>query len=204
MENNIFQLPPLQSETTELLEASFCKAQSEFSTIGKDSTARFKYASLPNILKSVIPALTKYGLNIKQKGIPHNNPEFPLIIITQLSHESGQYSQSLWPVPMPAKDELRGSTTIQGLMSNKSYIERHALKALLCLAIDDEDTDGEYAATKEPYKDTITDKQLALLQSKINGSQKAIDYIKQKYAISSMEEILKKDFGEILDLFKSK
>lgn len=198
----------LQSDTTDLLEAAFVKAQREFPTIGKDSTARFKYASAPAIIKAIVPILTKYGLNIKQKGIPYNNELFPMIIITQLAHESGQYSQSWWPVLMPQSDELRGMTTIQGLMANKSYVERHALKSLLCLAVDDEDNDGDYqpqVRTQSPIIQTekISEKQLAFLEAKIDGSLPRETFIKQKYKVQDLSDIKRNDFNEILKLFEN-
>jgi hypothetical protein len=185
----------LQSEKTDLLETAFIRAQSEFPTIGRDSASRFKYASAGAIIRSILPILNKHMLNIKQKGMFQDHVEFPMIIVTQLAHESGQYSQSFWPVPYPHSEELKGVNLIQAFMSNKTYVERHALKSLLCLAIDDEDTDGEYVQ----HKDTISDKQIAFLHSKLKDNPKAIDWLKQKYKIDRIDDLLKKDFNDILN-----
>ena len=114
------------------IHEAFLKAQAEFPDIGKDSEAKgtkfsYKYASLPEILKSVLPVLHKNKLSLSQTfddgGMLHT-------IITHAQH--AQQLESVMPMPtalnMGPQDYGKVIT----------YMRRYSLVAMLGLCPDDD------------------------------------------------------------------
>lgn len=117
------------------LSAAFLKAQSEFPVVEKDSEAvgtkfSYSYASLPAILKGVLPVLHKNGLSLSQMFDESGN------LSTVITHaDSGLYAQSVMPMPTAL------TMVPQDYGKVITYMRRYALVAMLGLAPDD-DTDA--------------------------------------------------------------
>ena len=131
----------------EVFAAAFLAAQSEFPEIPKDSEAtiptrnggefKYRYASLPAILKQIMPVLHKHNLCILQ---PLEGGE----IITTILHESGESMES------SLECSPQGMTP-QQFGAKVTYHRRYALVSMLGIA-PDEDIDGSGIETPEVTK----------------------------------------------------
>tara|TARA_R110000765_G_scaffold182893_1_gene288847 strand:- start:567 stop:1094 length:528 start_codon:yes stop_codon:yes gene_type:complete len=122
---------------TELAKA-LCKAQSEMGGAAKDANNPFfksKYADLSSVMRVIKEPFANNGLSFVQ---------FPLCdgqsagVETMLMHESGEWLQSEYLMPLVKKDP-------QGSGSAITYAKRYALQAMC--GIPSEDDDGNLAST---------------------------------------------------------
>lgn len=110
---------------------AFCKAQAEFGEIPKDSevnTGKFSYtyASLPAILRIVLPVLHKHGLYLMQSFDDSGR------LTTTIGDTFGEVRESVLPMPTPMQ------MTPQDYGKVVTYMRRYALTAFLGLAPDDD------------------------------------------------------------------
>lgn len=119
------------------------KALTEFSAEIKDprreaSNPHFKskYVSLDALVATIRPCLAKHGLSLMQSG---GGDGQVITVTTRIQHISGEWIESD-PLPLKA-DKL----TPQGAGSAMTYGRRYSLSAMLNLAWDDNDDDGEVA-----------------------------------------------------------
>ena len=128
-----------QSEAINELAAALAKAQAEMQHAGKTAENPFfksKYADLPAVIDAARPFLAKNGLAVTQ---PIDIDESGnLTLVTQLSHASGQWMRSWYPV-RPVKNDP------QGLGSAVTYARRYSYCSLVGVAADDDD-DGNAAS----------------------------------------------------------
>lgn len=125
-----------QSTTISKLTGALAKFHATCPVIVRDKMNAFfkaSYADLGTILGVVNPLLSAQGLVVSQFPLPDNN------LCTQVTHESGEFMRSTFPLK-PAKSDP------QGIGSAMTYQRRYALCAILNLAIDDEDDDGQAAS----------------------------------------------------------
>lgn len=95
------------------------------------------YAPLEEVLNTVKPILTKYGLSVIQ--MPISEVESGSIgVVTTLLHESGEYLESS-PFLLRAD-----KNTAQGAGSAITYARRYSLSAMLGIASEDDD-DANFA-----------------------------------------------------------
>lgn len=133
-----------QSESVKNLNASLALAQGEIENAVKNAAnPHFKnrYADLAEIINTVRPVFSKYGLAVVQ--FPSYDAEFGVVgITTHLTHSSGEWLTTDLPAgaPTPKKDP-------QGVGSAITYLRRYALAALANIA--QEDDDGEAATRRE-------------------------------------------------------
>jgi hypothetical protein len=120
--------------------AAFLGAQSEFPEIPKDSEAtvkgttkdgkryeyKYRYASLPAILRAVLPVLHKHGLFLLQILDGDH-------LTTSLNNADGVAVQGSLPMPSPV------GMNPQDFGKITTYMRRYSLIALLGIAPDDDD-----------------------------------------------------------------
>ena len=109
--------------------AAFVAAQSNFPEIPKDSEVKTKqytyhYASLPEILKRVLPVLHEHGFSLSQRFEGEG-------LVTYLEHDSGESRSSY----LPCSD---AGLTPQDFGKKITYYRRYAIVAMLGLAPDDD------------------------------------------------------------------
>lgn len=185
------------------LYTALAKAQSEMPIIGKNKSGRFKYADLAEIIYVAMPILTKNGLSVRQDGIRHDDGN--LSIKTVICHSSGQETApSIWPIPMPIKEELKGMSFIQALMSNVTYIRRYSLAAMLCIGISDEDYDGDYTQAPSYAKQSnqvpkISHDQLNEILHHIGNDQDLVRGIYKRYEIDSLADLPAHYYRPLID-----
>ncbi len=133
------------------LAAALSQAQGEFPIVEKTKTAKvrdwgrdeahafreYKYADLADVLRSVLPILSKHKLAVLQPTYVEAGMVF---IRTRLLHVSGQWIECEYPVCATHVDQQRMGSAL-------TYAKRYALCALLGVAAD-EDNDGATTATE--------------------------------------------------------
>ena len=134
----------LTSDTIGALAAALAKAQGELSNTTKDQRAnagkaQYRYANIASVLDDVRPVLARHGLAVVQ-GVGRDGED--VAITTRLIHESGEWVESMLPLPV---DRMGG---IQGVGSAITYGRRYGLQAMLGIASDDDD--GATAQAQPP------------------------------------------------------
>jgi len=163
------------SESITNISVALCKFQQECPAPKKNATNphfKNKYAALDEIISTITPVLTKYGLSQIQSTTSEGEN---IGVKTLLIHESGEFIEfdTLW-LPM-------GKVNAQGAGSSVTYARRYALCASLGIAAE-EDDDGNNASQNNSGGQTssqssnpsqASEKQLKLvenlLKKKVNG-----------------------------------
>lgn len=172
-----------QSETINELAAALAKAQGEMQHAGKDVTNTFfksKYADLPSVFDAARPCLAKNGISVVQ--LPEINAQGEVVLMTQISHASGQWMRSWYPVK-PVKNDP------QGLGSAVTYARRYAYCCMVGVAAGDDD-DGNAASgnavsnnntPKSPFKSAILRKTFLEMALKNFESATTVDELDEWY-----------------------
>ena len=148
------------SDSTNQIFPAYIKAQGEIGNLKKDSANDYfksQYSSLEIVLETVKPIYLKHGIAILQGS--GNGTANGINIITRLVHESGQWIETDFPIPLSRQDPQAAGTA-------SSYGRRYALKAIASLAeIDD---DAQASSEPDPRRDRSDDsmKQITDVQLK--------------------------------------
>ena len=94
-----------------------------------------KFADLASVRDAVVPALAGQGISVSQTMVPFDGR---VCLATRLLHSSGQWIESLMPLPDAADMQKLGSAL--------TYARRYSLSAICGIAAD-EDDDGNEAAS---------------------------------------------------------
>jgi hypothetical protein len=126
------------SEALNELAAALAAAQGEMSNaaFNADNPA-FKgtrYANLAAIRDATIPHLSKHGLALLQTT-DVNTTE--MLLTTRLLHSSGQWVESIYPIPVNDRPHVMGSAL--------TYAKRYSWAAICGVASDKDDDDGNAA-----------------------------------------------------------
>jgi hypothetical protein len=121
---------------THELMAALAKAQAEMDNAPMNSENphfRSKYADLASIRNATIPALSKHGLSLHQVTRIDGSG---MVLVTRLGHASGQFIDSVYPLPNSNKPHEMGSAI--------TYARRYSWAAICGIAAE-EDEDGNAA-----------------------------------------------------------
>lgn len=124
------------SEQINEIAAALAKAQAEIENPTFNKTnPHFKsqYADLASVLNAVRPALSKHGIAIMQMS---GMEEAGVVLYTRLTHSSGQWIESVYPVTISQKH--------QDIAAAMTYAKRISLSAIAGVAGEDDD-DGNAA-----------------------------------------------------------
>lgn len=154
-----------QSNDLNELFASLAKAQGAFKPIYKNKTMKipgrpdYQYADLAEIIKTVQPDLSAHGLSVLQ---PLDMDDKGPLLITRLSHSSGQWIETVLPLGSYTKHQEFGVEV--------SYKRRYALCSILNIMADD-DVDGHIETSKPNTIPPIQAKPLSAFvdKTKINA-----------------------------------
>lgn len=125
------------SEQVNEIAAALAKAQGEMKNAPFNATnphLKNKFANLASVRDTTIPTLSKYGIAAVQTIVPFDGRA---ALATRLMHSSGQWMESLCPLP--------DATDMQKLGSALTYARRYSLSAICGIAAD-EDDDGHEAS----------------------------------------------------------
>lgn len=204
------------SETIAELATALASAQGEMSNAvynRQNPHFRSKYADLASVRDATIPALSKHGLSIAQ--VTSFDADRSFILTTRLSHASGQWMESEYPLPLqPDKPQVMGSA--------QTYARRYAW-ASICGIAADEDDDANAVQDAGPRKSSAKAKREGLwehLQHEMTDARSALslqrlwdDYRQREYSTwppawrqqaeelfeRRMEEFSAADLGEVLE-----
>ena len=123
------------SETINELAAALATAQGEMENAVMDAANphfRSKYATLASIRNATIPALAKNGLALIQAT---ELTTAEMLLTTRLVHASGQWLESVYPIPIVDKPHIMGSAL--------TYARRYSWAALIGIAAEEDDDGNE-------------------------------------------------------------
>lgn len=124
------------SDQTAELDAAHARALTELRNVPKAAQAnRSTYAKVEHCTDYINPVLAKFELSIKQ--ILSNNEFGEDILITRLSHKSGQWYESCSIL----KPEKTGQSPNQIFGSSVTYMRRYAMLAILGIGQTDDPVD---------------------------------------------------------------
>jgi hypothetical protein len=132
----------IQSQEIDKIIEALSKAQGAIDVAVYDATNphfKNKYATYEALRKVCLTPLSSNGLSITHHLLIEENKR---VMVTQLSHVSGQWMRSFLYLPQEKE-------TPQGIGSSITYAKRYSLGALLALS-SDEDDDAE--ASETPYR----------------------------------------------------
>lgn len=155
-----------------------------------------KHANLFNVVSAVTPKLSAHGLAISWK-LTKDEPTWMEVTCT-LRHVAG-YSESVSMGSGP--DMGPGRNAIQARCSAKTYLERYTATAILGLAAQDADDDGNGAGGGV---DVITKQQLKQLEAKGKAVGADKDKFLEYLGVKSLEELPKSEFNKAMQLLKDK
>jgi hypothetical protein len=147
----------MKSENIDAISQALSKAQAEIYGAIKDSTNPFfkaGYADLASVWDAIRGPLTKNNLCVTQTmTICEGKP----VLVTRLSHSSGQWIESLMPVLAQKQDP-------QSLGSAITYARRYSLAAMVCLPQIDDDGEAAMNRPKDitPDGDKTPDKEFVV------------------------------------------
>jgi hypothetical protein len=165
------------SEPQTALIAALVKARASFGPIAKEATGAvgkdrpYKYADLAAILEAIVPGLSANGLVLLQSVDAESSS-----LITRLVHTSGEWVESVYPMPAP--------TTAQAYGSALTYGRRYSIQALLCLAASDDDG----SAAESPKKPAAAKSKAAPVSAAVPGVVKCINTAQQKVLFTVAEQ----------------
>lgn len=196
------------SESIGTLSAALVEAQTEFPVISathRNPFAESWYADLKDIIVAVRNPLKKQGLCFMQHII-RDQKENRISLATILLHKSGEYIISTAEVPVIPHKKMN---LAQQMSSGITYLKRYALVAILGIAVESDDDDGNRAGngnstSQKPPKPTeqeqgCLDTICALLVSKLRGKAALVNglglaeyiYGLRKYYPSDLEAVEK-------------
>ena len=166
------------------LTAALAAAQGELKNPEKNREAdagkyKYKYADISDVLEAVLPVMSRHGLSITQPTVIRENA---IILITRLSHTSGESIESEYPVC-----SLNGNHQAMG--AAMTYARRYALTSLIGVAAVD-DTDGEGAAPSGEGERVKLNANQAKSEINWDVIQSKIDNAKDFKALDRMEETI--------------
>lgn len=127
------------SETIEALAKSLAAAQGEMKNAPLNKTNphfRSRYADLAGVRDAIMPSLAKHKLSIVQGT---EITERGAVLCTRLMHESGQWIESVYPLPSVTDNP-------QALGSALTYARRYSLAAIVGITADEDDDANEAQA----------------------------------------------------------
>jgi len=147
---------------------------------------KYNHASLANVISTVTPLLSKYGLSISWKPLQTSGN---ITITTMVTHALGHREE--FSLTGPA-DDSGGKNSLQAIGSTASYLERYGTLAALGLATGGQDDDGQAAEVVE----YITDKERSELTDLAIDCKadmpKFMDYLK----VEDLTKLPKADFAK--------
>lgn len=134
------------SESIAALAAALSAAQGELTNVGKGRfNPHFKsaYADIGDGLEVVRPVFAKHGLSVVQ-ATDYNTDTGTFVLLTRILHKSGEWIESVYPLPTSVKIQDQGSAI--------TYARRYSLFSLAGVAAAEEDDDGESGQNATPPK----------------------------------------------------
>ena len=182
-----------QSNTIIELSKAMAKAQAEMGGAVKDSSNPFfksSYADLTSVIKAIKEPFANNGLSFVQFPI---NGDHSIGVVTRLMHESGEWLESEYLLPLVKNDPQSAGSAI-------TYARRYSLAAMCGIpAVDD---DAEMAMVRG--KSYISDRQFSELTELMEKSKADSDKFCKAFDIDSLSDLEVTYFNKAKSLLKRK
>lgn len=156
----------------------------------------YTHATLGNIIQTIIPVMSKYGLSHSWDVIQDKE----ISVTCHLTHSMGHSTK----VTMSAgKDDSGKKNLIQQVASTVTYLERYTLLAITGMAAQDQDDDGKGAGKTEDV-DYITEPQvmdLLSLMAEVKANEKQFCAF---FKISDVAELPAEKFPKAVKMLEAK
>lgn len=159
------------------LASALATAQGEIENASKNSQNphfRSRYADLAEIINTVRPVFSKYGLAVVQSP---SYAEGLVSVTTLLTHKSGQWIRDTASAPASKLDA-------QGVGSAVTYLRRYSLAAIAGIA--QEDDDGNAASQQKAKVNTPSKEAIAQATAELR-SCKTLDDLKAAFGSFPVE-----------------
>lgn len=179
----------LQSENIGDLIVAMIKARSKIGVVAynkKNPHFKSSYADYTSIVEECMDPLLENGLMVTHQPTVSDGKR---ILITQISHTSGQWMRSYLLIPQEKE-------TPQSMVGSITYSKRVALSAFIAIACG-EDDDGEEA--EKPYREDV---KLSAAQAKeieeLANDPDLIDRIIKAYKATNLMAIKASEYSTII------
>jgi hypothetical protein len=189
-----------RSESIKEIAIALCKFQAEIKNPSNNATNpmyKSKYSTLDNVINTVKPILSKFGLSYLQSPSTSDDGLY-IGTTTLLIHESGEWIESD-PIVLPAYKLGKDSVKVydaQAVGIAITYGRRYSLSALLGVSSeDDDDANGiiHEGSSKPGNKPQVaTEKQLGLIDKLLSDVAKAKSITKEE-SYKTLQKHMKKD-----------
>jgi len=176
----------MSEQINELAEA-LAKAQGAIANASKDAQNphfRSSYANLASVREAIRGPLSENGLAYTQLV---RTEQGKVQIETMLIHKSGQYMGETLDIPLAKQDA-------QGIGSATTYGRRYSLMALIGIAAEEDDDDGNVATANAPshQRHEPPKPQTALKQVQVpepSPAEEMVQALKARLSISSLDKL---------------
>ncbi len=139
LEKKRYFVAPHASDETDQIDTAHALALSVLTNVTKEAQSnRNSYAKIEHCCEALNPILSKFDLSVKQ--IPSYNEYGEDILITRLSHKSGQWYESMLLLRL---DKSNTQSMNQTVGSSITYMRRYALLAILGVGQTDDPVDTD-------------------------------------------------------------
>lgn len=182
-----------QSETIIKLAQALAKAQAEMGGAVKESNNPFfksSYADLTSVIKAIKEPFANNGLAYVQFPI---NGEHSMGVVTRIMHESGEWLESQYLLPLTKNDPQAAGSAI-------TYARRYSLQSMAGIpAVDD---DGEMAMVRS--KSYINDRQYKEIKELFVKSDTQEDKFCKAFNIEKLDDLETNYFNKAKSMLNRK
>jgi hypothetical protein len=196
---------PLQSESIDQVTAAFVAARKTSKPFREDSKANYgSYVSIDEIKACTNESLLANGLSLTQTRTVVDGQ---ILLVTKLMHVSGQWQASYVPLIIPETNK----NLDQAYGSSMTYQRRYELYGLFAFKGEelDPDADKSYQPASNQVRDNssqsqgvISEKQLGLLKTLLNGNKDREAKLCAHYKIDSLAQLPWRYMDEVVKILK--
>ena len=183
------------SESIKNLSAALVKAQASMGGAVKDSKNPFfksSYADLTSVIMAIKEPFSKAGIAYTQ--FPTND-ENRVGVVTRLMHESGEWLETSYTLPLVKSDPQSAGSAI-------TYARRYALQSIA--GIPTADDDAESAMIRGIQEPVIDDMQLKTLTDLLKETKADVKAFCNYYEIASANKLLASQFDRAIAALNEK
>jgi len=154
----------------------------------------YKHATLDDVVSAVGPVLSEHGMS--WSWFTEQQPNSMITVTCVLRHRLGHSEKVSLTAP---PDNTGGKSTIQGIVSTTTYLQRHTLKQICGVAEADEDDDGNggMGAYSEPeYEPPTSGSRLNLQEAMLQiDNCQTVDELQASWGLIGAQAAKERNLG---------
>tara|TARA_B110000285_G_scaffold196345_1_gene227260 strand:+ start:317 stop:922 length:606 start_codon:yes stop_codon:yes gene_type:complete len=195
------------SEKINELATALCKAQAAMGGAVKDSANPFfksSYADLTSVIKAIKQPFADNDLSYTQFPVSDENG---IGVVTRLMHNSGQWMELGYTLPIVKKDPQAAGSAI-------TYARRYALQSMAGIPTADDDAEsavirGDHKKAinvidKAAINNVIDDAQLSTLTDLLDSTGADVKRFCEHYGIASTKDLMAAQFDHAIAKLEAK